>query len=59
MGILGQLLRRVTWRITIFWLALLGGVWLFIEFADEVYEGNGLPFDPVVLACCSRRSCMG
>jgi undecaprenyl-diphosphatase len=48
-GILEQLLRRVTWRIAFFWLALLGGVWIFIEFADEVYEGAGLPFDPVVL----------
>ena len=49
MGILGQLLRRLTWRLALFWLVLLGTIWLFVEFADEVYEGQGLPFDESIL----------
>lgn len=54
MGVLGQLLRRLTWKLAFFWLVLLGGIWLFIEFADEVYEGQGLPFDDAILAWFGR-----
>ena len=49
MGVFGQLIRRLTWRLALFWLILLGALWLFVEFADEVYEGNGLPFDEPIL----------
>ena len=49
MGLIRQLLRHVTWRLAVFWLVVLSAVWLFVEFADEVYEGTGLPFDEPLL----------
>lgn len=49
MDLLKQLLGRLTWRVSMFWLLVLGSVWLFVEFADEVYEGAGLPFDQPIL----------
>lgn len=49
MGLIRQLLRRLTWRLVVFWLVVVAAVWLFVEFADEVYEGTGLPFDEPVL----------
>lgn len=49
MGLIRQLLQRLTWRLAVFWLIVISAVWLFVEFADEVYEGAGLPFDEPVL----------
>lgn len=49
MSIIEQLFRRLTWRLALFWLLVLGGAWVFIEFADEIYEGAGLPFDQPIL----------
>ena len=49
MGLIRQVLRRLTWRLMVFLLIMVSAVWLFVEFADEVYEGTGLPFDEPVL----------
>ena len=49
MGVFGQLIRRLTWRLALFWAILVGALWLFVEFADEIYEGDGLPFDEPIL----------
>jgi len=42
-------MRRLTWRLALYWLLVVGSAWVFIEFADEIYEGSGLPFDQPVL----------
>lgn len=49
MSLIRQLLRHVTWRLAVFWLVVVGAVWVFLEFADEVYEGAGIPFDDQIL----------
>lgn len=49
MSLLEQLFQRLTWRLALYWLVVLGAAWLFIEFVDEIYEGTGLSFDQPVL----------
>lgn len=33
----------------LYWTLLIGGLWLFVEFADEVYEKDGFFFDKPIL----------
>lgn len=42
-------MARLTWRIALYWVALLGGLWLFIELTEEIYEDGGVFFDEPVL----------
>ena len=48
--ILRDLLRRLSWRLLLYWGALIGGVWLFAELSGEVYEQAGFFFDEPILA---------
>jgi undecaprenyl-diphosphatase len=43
------LLERLNTRILLYWGVLIGGAWLFMELADEIYEDDGLPFDEPIL----------
>lgn len=49
MDLARALLERLNARILLYWAVVLGGAWLFIELADEIYEEDGLPFDEPVL----------
>lgn len=49
MDILKALLARLSWRLLLYWVVLLGGLWGFIELTDEVYDKQGFPFDESVL----------
>lgn len=49
MYLIRTLLARLSWRVGLYWLALLSAIWLFAELADEVYEGDGFFFDEPVL----------
>lgn len=55
MSLLRELLRRLTWRLALFWLLLAGGAWLFKELADAVYGEQGFAFDEPVLAWFYER----
>ncbi len=50
MDVVRTLLSRLSWRLLLYWSALLGGVWAFTELTDEVYDKQGFPFDAPVLA---------
>lgn len=50
MDVLRTLLSRLSWRLLLYWSALLGGLWIFTELTDEVYDKQGFPFDEPVLA---------
>lgn len=49
MDVLRTLLSRLSWRLLLYWALLIGGLWLFVELSDEVYEREGFPFDAPVL----------
>ncbi len=49
MDALRTLLSRLSWRLLLYWAALIGGLWAFVGLADEVYEQQGFPFDEPVL----------
>ena len=49
MDVLKALLRRLSWRLLLYWGLLAGGLWAFVELADEVYEQSGFFFDEPVL----------
>lgn len=49
MDVLKTLLSRLSWRLLVYWAALLGGVWLFAELTDELYDNQGFFFDEPVL----------
>lgn len=49
MDVLKTLLSRLSWRLLVYWAALLGGIWLFAELTDEVYDNQGFFFDEPVL----------
>ena len=49
MDALKTLLSRLSWRLLLYWAALLGGVWLFAELTDELYDNQGFFFDEPVL----------
>ena len=49
MDVLKALLRRLSWRLLLYWGLLAGGLWTFVELADGVYEKNGFFFDEPVL----------
>ena len=49
MDVLKALLRRLTPSLLLYWGALVGGLWLLLEFADNVYEQGGFFFDEPVL----------
>lgn len=44
-----EIWRRSSWQLLLYWLLLLGGLWLFAEFAEEIYEQDGFFFDEPVL----------
>ena len=47
----GSFLRRHGWRLALLFAGLLLPLWGFAELADEVLDGEGLPFDePILLA---------
>lgn len=50
MDLIRALLSRLSWRLLLYWGALLGGLWLFIELAEEVYTKAGFPFDEPILS---------
>ena len=49
MDVLKALLRRLSWRLLLYWGLLAGGLWAFVELADGVYEKDGFFFDAPVL----------
>jgi membrane-associated phospholipid phosphatase len=49
MDVARALLERLNLRILLYWGLMIGGAWLFVELADEIYEGDGLPFDEAIL----------
>lgn len=49
MDLLHALLERLTWRVALYWLILIGASWLFLELADEIYEQEGFFFDKPIL----------
>jgi membrane-associated phospholipid phosphatase len=49
MDIARALLERLNVRIVLYWAIIIGGAWLFMELADEIYEEDGLPFDEPIL----------
>ena len=49
MDVLKTLLSRLSWRLLLYWAALLGGIWLFAELTDELYDNQGFFFDEPVL----------
>lgn len=49
MHLIRDLLGRLTWRLGLLWLTLVGTLWLYIEFADRVIEGGAFPFDEAVM----------
>ncbi len=49
MDVLRTLLSRGSWRLLLYWAALLGGLWLFAELTDELYDNEGFFFDEPVL----------
>lgn len=49
MDVFRTLLSRLSWRLILYWALLIGGLWLFVELSDEVYEKEGFPFDVPVL----------
>ena len=49
MDVIKGLLRRLSWSLVLYWGVLIGLVWLFIEFTDEIYEEGGFFFDEPVL----------
>ena len=49
MDVVKTLLARLSWRLLLYWGALVGGLWAFAELADEIYERQGFPFDEPVL----------
>lgn len=49
MNVLRTLFSRLSWRLLLYWAGLIGGLLLFVEFSDEVYEKQGFPFDAPVL----------
>lgn len=53
--IIRDLLRRLSWRLLLYWGVLIGGVWLFAELGSEVYEQAGFFFDEPVLAWFYKR----
>jgi len=48
--VIKTLLARLSWRLLLYWGVLAGGVWVFTELTDEVYEKQGFFFDEPVLA---------
>lgn len=50
MDVVRELLSRLSWRLLLYWSILLGGLWLFAELSDEVYEREGFPFDEPILS---------
>lgn len=50
MDVVKTLLSRLSWRLLLYWAALVGGLWAFAELADEIYDRQGFPFDEPVLA---------
>lgn len=49
MDIARALLERLNVRIVLYWAIIIGGAWLFMELADEIYEADGLLFDEPIL----------
>lgn len=49
MDVVKTLLARLSWRLLLYWGALVGGLWAFTELTDEVYEKEGFFFDEPVL----------
>ena len=49
MDVVKTLLSRLSWRLLLYWAALLGGIWLFAELTDELYDNQGFFFDEPVL----------
>jgi hypothetical protein len=49
MDIARALLERLNVRIVLYWAVIIGGAWLFMELADEIYADEGLPFDEPIL----------
>ena len=49
MDVLKTLLSRLSWRLLLYWGLLVGGLWAFIEFADQIYDNQGFFFDEPVL----------
>ena len=49
MDVVKTLLSRLSWRLLLYWGALVGGLWAFTELTDEVYENEGFFFDEPVL----------
>lgn len=49
MSLLRALGGRLSWRLVLLWLLLIGALWLFVGFADRVYEQEGFFFDEPVL----------
>lgn len=53
MDLVRALLERANLRILLYWGLMIGGAWLFVELADEIYEGDGLVFDEPILTWMS------
>lgn len=45
MDVMKQLLVHLGWRLILYWGLLLGGLWLFIQLAEELYKKGGFFFD--------------
>lgn len=49
MDVIKTLLSRLSWRLLLYWGVLVGGLWLFIEFTDEIYDKQEFFFDEPIL----------
>ena len=49
MDVIKTLLARLSWRLLLYWGILVGGLWAFAEFADQIYDKQGFFFDEPVL----------
>lgn len=49
MDVIKTLLSRLSWRLLLYWGVLLGGLWAFAEFTDQIYDKEGFFFDKPVL----------
>ena len=49
MDVLKTLLARLSWRLLLYWGVLVGGLWAFAEFTDQIYDKQGFFFDEPVL----------
>ena len=49
MDVVKELVSHLTSRLLLYWGALVGGLWAFVQLGDELYEEGGFFFDEPVL----------